>query len=86
MTVVGTTMKVDMRMVDATQGRFARVCIEIYLNKPMIGRVWFRDHWFHVEYKGLHLICNKCEYYGYIARTCPKAKEDTVVVQDNSTV
>lgn len=50
--------------------KFARVCVEINLDQPVVGHVWFRDHWFHVEYEGLHLLCKKCGIFGHTARSC----------------
>jgi hypothetical protein len=56
-TDVGTPIKVDIHTLDASRGRFARVCIEIYLDKPVVGKIWFRNYWYHVEYERLHLLC-----------------------------
>lgn len=70
-TTVGSPVKVDIHTLDASRGRFARVCIEIELDKPVVGKVWFRDHWYHVEYEGLHMLCKCCGIYGHVARNCP---------------
>ncbi|GAU32943.1 hypothetical protein TSUD_153600 [Trifolium subterraneum] len=59
-TAVGRPIKVDMHTLDASRGKFARVCIEIELDKPVVGKVWFRDFWYKVEYEGLHLLCQRC--------------------------
>ncbi|KAK2421880.1 zinc ion binding / nucleic acid binding protein [Trifolium repens] len=72
-TAVGSPVKVDMHTLDASRGKFARVCIEIDLDKPVVGKVWFRDFWYHVEYEGLHLLCKSCGIYGHVARNCPTA-------------
>jgi hypothetical protein len=70
---VGTPVKVDLHTLDVSRGKFARVCIEIDLDKPVVGKVWFRDFWYHVEYEGLHLLCKCCGLYGHVARNCPTA-------------
>jgi hypothetical protein len=70
-TAVGSPVKVDIHTLDASRGKFARVCIEIELDKPVVGKVWFRDHWYHVEYEGLHMLCKCCGIYGHVARNCP---------------
>ncbi|PNY14872.1 ribonuclease H, partial [Trifolium pratense] len=70
-TAVGTPIKVDIRTLDASRGKFARVCIEIDLDKPVVGKIWFRNFWYHVEYEGLHLLCKSCGLYGHVARNCP---------------
>jgi hypothetical protein len=69
-TAVGRPVKVDIHTLDASRGKFARVCIEIDLDKPVVGKVWFRDFWYHVEYEGLHLMCKSCGIYGHVARNC----------------
>jgi hypothetical protein len=67
---VGSPVKVDMHALDASRGKFARVCIEINLDEPVVGKVWFRDFWYHIEYEGLHLLCKSCGLYGHVARNC----------------
>jgi hypothetical protein len=69
-TAVGRPVKVDIHTLDASRGKFARVCIEIDLDKPVVGKVWFRDFWYHVEYEGLHVMCKSCGIYGHVARNC----------------
>lgn len=77
--VVGRPVKIDLKTVEASQGRFARVCVEVRLDIPMVGRVWLRDHWYRVAYKGLHLLCNKCGCFGHIGRNCNHPLELLVV-------
>lgn len=72
---VGTLIKVDANTLDVRQGKFARVCVEINLNKPVVGKVCLRDHWYKVEYEGLHRICSVCGCYGHLTREC-KQKPD----------
>lgn len=71
-TAVGKPIKVDIRIVDASRGRFARVCVEIDLDQPVVGRVWFRNMWFNVEYEDLHLLYKRCGLYGHTAKDCLK--------------
>ncbi|XP_057426306.1 uncharacterized protein LOC130719711 [Lotus japonicus] len=56
---VGTQIRVDMNTVDMNRGKYARVCVEIELNKPVLGRVGLCGVWYNVEYEGLHLLCSK---------------------------
>jgi hypothetical protein len=58
------------------RGGFARVCVEIELNKPvLVGRVWIKYHWFNVEYKELHIIYGKCRCYGHHGKECKLVKK-----------
>jgi len=54
---VGRPIKVDTNTLDVTRGRYVRVCVEVNLNKPVVGKVWMKNHWYKVEYEGLHRIC-----------------------------
>jgi hypothetical protein len=67
---IGSPVKVDMHTLDASRGKFARVCVEINLDEAVVGKVWFRNFWYHVEYEGLHLLCKSCGVYGHVARNC----------------
>jgi hypothetical protein len=70
---VGTPIKVDTNTLNVERGRFARICVEIDLTKPVVGKVWINGHWYKVQYEGLHMICSACGCYGHITRNCTKA-------------
>jgi len=67
---IGTPIKVDLQTLDATRGKYARVCVEIRLDLLVVGRFWFKNHWFNIEYEGLHLLCTKCGLYGHVGNNC----------------
>lgn len=69
--VIGTPVRVDRNTLGVARGRFARVCVEIELQKPVIGKIWVHGHWCKVEYEGLHYICAGCGCYGHLVRTAP---------------
>lgn len=80
--VVGCPVKIDLKTVEASRGRFARVCVEVRLDIPVVGHVWLRDHWYRVEYEGLHLLCKKCGCFGHIGRNCDQPAVQLVVVTE----
>lgn len=67
---VGKPIKVDSNTLDVRRGWFARVCVEVDLNKPVVGKVWLTGFWYRVEYEGLHRICSSCGCYGHLGREC----------------
>ncbi|XP_057451901.1 uncharacterized protein LOC130743687 [Lotus japonicus] len=69
---VGTPIRVDMNTVDMQRRKYARICVEIDLNKPVLGRVGLRGVWYNIEYEGLHLLCSHCGCYGHLARNCTR--------------
>ncbi|XP_057458265.1 uncharacterized protein LOC130749016 [Lotus japonicus] len=67
---VGTPIKIDMNTNDMQRGRYARICVEIDLTKPVLGVVGLEGIWYNIEYDGLHLLCRKCGCYGHLTRNC----------------
>lgn len=67
---VGRAIKVDQNIVTTGKGRFARVCVELNLNKPLPPNVmvWGRKQ--PVEYEGLPKICFKCGCHGHKMGQC----------------
>lgn len=55
--LVGKTVKEDLIIVEACRGRYARVCVEIDLSKPLFSSVMVLEEPQLMEYEGLHLIC-----------------------------
>lgn len=41
---VGKPIHLDIRTIEASRGKFARVCVELDLNQPVVGKVRFRNH------------------------------------------
>jgi hypothetical protein len=78
--VVGTPIKVDTNTLKVERGRFARVCVEIDLTMPVVGKVNVNGHWYNVQYEGLHIICGGCGCYGHHTRDCKKDHGKTVDV------
>nr|KYP37853.1 Transposon TX1 uncharacterized [Cajanus cajan] len=70
---IGKPVKVELNTLNMTRGRFARVCVEINLEEPVVGRFFLNGVWYNVEYEGLHLLCSSCGCYGHVLRNCPHA-------------
>ncbi|XP_019429951.1 PREDICTED: uncharacterized protein LOC109337427 [Lupinus angustifolius] len=51
---VGKHVKVDRNTLDVKRGCFARVCVEVDLDKHIVGKVWLKGFWYNVKYEGLH--------------------------------
>ncbi|XP_057417870.1 uncharacterized protein LOC130712053 [Lotus japonicus] len=67
---IGKPIKVDRNTLKADRGRFARICVELDLTLPVVGKVCIEDYWYNIEYEGLHVICTKCGCYGHRSRDC----------------
>jgi len=57
----------------ANRGRFGRVCVEVELEKPLVGLIEIDGFSYIMEYKGLHTFSFKCGRYGHRKILCPQA-------------
>jgi hypothetical protein len=78
---LGRPIKVDTNTLKIERGKFARVCVEIDLTLPVVGKIWVNGHWYKVQYEGLHLICTSCGCYGHLGRNC-----STMPAKNNTTM
>lgn len=76
--IVGRPVKVDLNTLNVLRGKFSRVCVEINLGQPVVGRVWIRNHWYTVEYERLHIICSSYGCYGHLTRDCQHQPKTSV--------
>ncbi|XP_028779078.1 uncharacterized protein LOC114735545 [Neltuma alba] len=80
--LIGRTLKIDRVTYASERGRFARICVEIDLNKKLRSSFNLFGTRRRIEYEGLHLICFCCGVYGYHRDVCPE--RETHVVSNNN--
>ncbi|ONK68087.1 uncharacterized protein A4U43_C05F7290 [Asparagus officinalis] len=68
---MGRPIKVDKKTLHANRGRYARVCVEMDLTKPLKGSVFINGNRYLVEDENLHSICFHCGRYGHFQPNCP---------------
>lgn len=66
--------------------RFARIYVEVNLQKRLLSKFRVGKRRFSVEYKGLGLICFECERYGHRKDDCllREEKEKTKPMEEDS--
>lgn len=69
---LGKPVKVYITTLRTERGRYARICIEIDLTKPLTSVITICGYYVKVEYEGLHLICFECSRYGHRSAECGK--------------
>jgi len=83
---LGNLIKVDMTTLTCERARFARVCVEVNLRKPLKGTVMINEDRYFVAYEGLTNICSGCGLYGHLVHNCPQVKQSNVVKATQSIV
>lgn len=71
----GKLLKVDEHTLDRTRAKFARVCVELDLSKPLQQGTWVKYGEFSVFvlvlYEKLPVFCFKCGLVGHGEANCP---------------
>ncbi|XP_061354602.1 uncharacterized protein LOC133299177 [Gastrolobium bilobum] len=67
---LGKFIKVDAATTSLARGRFARMCVELDLTKPLQAEYKIEGKIKQVEYEGLHLVCYSCGKYGHKIEAC----------------
>lgn len=68
---LGKLLKIDTCTSTATRGRYARICIEVAIEKPLKTHVFIGSHKQIIHYEGLNLLCVSCGRLGHHTRICP---------------
>lgn len=71
-------VRVDLTTLNFERARFARICVEVNLAKPLKGTVLINGERYFVAYEGLSEICSKCGIYGHLVHGCPKTIAERV--------
>ena len=83
---LGRPLKVDLTTTQCERGRFARVCVEVNLKKPLKGTLLVNRNRYFVSYEGLQMICSKCGLYGHWVHNCPQLVHEKAVSATPSSV
>lgn len=62
---IGKTLRVDDTTLVASRGKFARVCVENDLTKPLKAGYRLRERSWKLQHGGLHKLCFNCGRYGH---------------------
>ncbi|CAN1178457.1 hypothetical protein LINPERPRIM_LOCUS37163 [Linum perenne] len=67
---IGRTVRIDLATEEGARGSYARVCLEVDLTKPLLGKYLIEDRQLLIEYESLGNICFSCELYGHKEDQC----------------
>lgn len=72
---MGEMLKIDKVTTIQSRGKFARICVELDLDKPLQPKAIVREYLLNMQYEGLHVVCFKCGRYGHRERDCVHGAE-----------
>ncbi|CAN1179462.1 hypothetical protein LINPERHAP2_LOCUS34205, partial [Linum perenne] len=79
---IGKIVRLDLATAEGSRGRYARVCVEVDVTKPLLGKYMIEDKVFKVEYESLENVCFDCGYYEHKRENCslsgPQRKKEVV--------
>lgn len=68
---IGRFVRMDEATSITTKGKFARMCVEIDITKPLVPKFRIQKRTRRIEYEGIHLVCFHCGVYGHKKEVCP---------------
>ena len=68
---IGKVLRIDSHTAMEARGKYARLCIQIDLNKPLINTVIIGRFEQAVAYEGIHRLCFSCGRVGHKIYGCP---------------
>nr|XP_009759323.1 PREDICTED: uncharacterized protein LOC104211883 [Nicotiana sylvestris] len=71
---IGRLLKVDACTSAALRGRYARICVELPLNKQVKSSVWIGSHKQQILYECDKLLCLNCGFLGHSTGQCVTTK------------
>lgn len=73
--ILGTMLKTDKTTSFHSRGKYAIICVELDLDKPLLSHISARGMNLCLEYGGLHSICFGCDKYGHKKDNCKELLE-----------
>ncbi|CAN0898928.1 hypothetical protein LINGRAHAP2_LOCUS19984 [Linum grandiflorum] len=67
---IGKPVRVDRATAKRARAKFARVCVEIDLTKPLLSKYKVEGVQYYVGYEGLENLCTNCGRYGASTSRC----------------
>ena len=68
---IGSVLKIDTHTATKTRGKFARLCVQVDLEKPLIRIIKCGGLEHPVQYEGINSMCFSCRWVRHWAEVCP---------------
>lgn len=81
--IIGPVIKIDSNTIAVQRGKFARLVVELDLQKPLVSQFNLEGRIQKVEYENLPTICFGCGKFGHYKETCPDSTYINHMTKDN---
>ena len=83
---IGNVLRVDTHTAVEARGRYARLCVQIDINKLLVSTVLIGDLEQPVLYEGISRLCFSCGRVGHRKESCPYTirSPSSLAKEDNS--
>lgn len=68
---IGPFVRIDAHTAAESRGRYARLCVQVNFNEPIIKLLKMGGIDQPVQYEGIHSLCFACGRVGHKAESCP---------------
>jgi len=68
---IGKVLRMDTHIALEAKGRYARLCIQVDVDKPLVNTILIGRFEQLVIYKGIHKLCFSCGRIGHMKESCP---------------
>ncbi|KAJ6375865.1 hypothetical protein OIU77_000767 [Salix suchowensis] len=69
--LIGLTVKVDSHTISQSRRKFAQICVELNISKPLTLFIEVEGRTHGVVYEEIQVICFECRHYGHGRDNCP---------------
>lgn len=82
--VLSIMLKIDKKTSIHSRDKFASICVDIDLKKPLVSFIMISGYRFPFEYEGLLSICFICGEYGHKIESCIERVEITTSLKPHA--
>ena len=68
---IDPVLRIDSHTANGERGRFARLCVQVNLDKPLVRKLYLSKLAQNVLYEGINTLCFSCGRIGHKIETCP---------------